>query len=144
MYELQELRRKIETKDYQGALQIISELEEMSLEDKLNKIESYMVILLLHLIKQSVEDRTTSCWNRSISNSVKGINKTNKRRKSGGYYAQPEAIAQMLNDQYQDAIEEASYEAFEGKLNSDEIAEKANRSEIIKKAISLINENLTN
>ncbi len=47
MNELQELREKIEAQDYQGALAIVRELEEMSVEDKLNKIYSYMVILLI-------------------------------------------------------------------------------------------------
>lgn len=39
MNELQELRKKIENQDYQGALTIISELAEMSVsvEDKINK-----------------------------------------------------------------------------------------------------------
>ena len=48
MYEIEELRKKIEARDYIGALQIIDEIDEMSKEDKLNKIYSYMVILLLH------------------------------------------------------------------------------------------------
>lgn len=46
MYEIEELRKKIEAQDYIGALQIIDEIDEMSREDKLNKIYSYMVILL--------------------------------------------------------------------------------------------------
>ncbi|MGV2828897.1 hypothetical protein [Myxosarcina sp. GI1(2024)] len=60
MYELQELRARIETEDYQGALAIIDELEEMSKDDKLNKIYSYLVVLLIHLIKQNAEQRSTS------------------------------------------------------------------------------------
>ena len=66
MYEIEELREKIKAQDYIGALQIIDEIEEISKEDKLNKIYSYMVILLLHLIKQQAEQRTTSFWDRSI------------------------------------------------------------------------------
>ena len=50
MEELLELRQSITSGNYQKALQIIDELEETSVEDKLNKIYSYMVILLLHLI----------------------------------------------------------------------------------------------
>ena len=38
MNELQTLREKIEQQDYQGALLIVNELEEMSVDDKLNKI----------------------------------------------------------------------------------------------------------
>lgn len=142
MFELQELRKRIEEQDYQGALKIVDELEEMSVEDKLNKIESYMVILLMHLIKQEAEQRTTSSWNRSVSNSVKGINKTNKRRKSGGYYAQPEAIKTMFAETFDDALEEAAYEAFEGKLSKEDLAAKLDRQQIIDRAIALVAENV--
>ena len=138
MDELLELRKKVENQDYQGALSIINELEEMSVEDKLNKIESYMIILLMHLIKQSVEKRTTSSGNRSVSNSVKGINKTNKRRRSGGHYAESVTISQMLYEAYTDAIEEASYEAFEGKYTVDQLDTVADKNQIIEKAMSLI------
>jgi len=53
MEELLELRRHILEQRYEDALDLISEMEEMSREDKINKIYSYGVILLLHLIKQT-------------------------------------------------------------------------------------------
>ncbi|NEQ12218.1 MAG: DUF29 domain-containing protein, partial [Moorea sp. SIO4E2] len=86
MEELTLLRQLIEEKKYHKALEIVDELEEMSREDKLNKIYSYAVILLLHLIKQEVEKRTTRSWEFSIYNASKNIKRVNKRRKSGGYY----------------------------------------------------------
>jgi hypothetical protein len=59
---------------YQGkipeALELVEELEEMSKSDKLNKIFSYGIILLLHLIKKYAENRTTKSWETSIFNSV--------------------------------------------------------------------------
>jgi hypothetical protein len=58
MEELVQLRESIIAGNYSQALQIIDELEEMSVEDKLNKIYSYTVILLLHLIKQQAEKKT--------------------------------------------------------------------------------------
>ena len=138
MNELQELRKKIENRDYQGALAIINELEAMSLEDKLNKIYSYTVVLLIHLIKQEAENRTTSSWERSIFNSVKYINKTNKRRRAGGYYASEESLREIINEAYDHALKEASYEAFEGKMDTWELEKKLNREAIEKKAIALI------
>ena len=60
MEELIELRKSIEDRNYSKAFQIIDELEEMSLEDKLNKIYSYMVVLLLHLINQEAEKKLTN------------------------------------------------------------------------------------
>ena len=71
MEELLLLRELIEQKEYDQALEVVSELEEMSREDKLNKIYSYAVILLIHLIKQDAEKRTTRSWDFSIYNSNK-------------------------------------------------------------------------
>jgi hypothetical protein len=138
MNELQQLREKIENQDYQGALSIVNELEEMSVEDKLNKIYSYMVILLVHLIKQKAENRTTSFWERSIFNSVKYINKTNKRRQSGGYYANSEVISQIIDEAYEHALKEASFEVFEGKISVQELSEQVDSKAIKQSAIAQI------
>ena len=138
MYEIEELRKKLEAQDYIGALQIIDEIDEMSREDKLNKIYSYMVILLLHLIKQQAEQRTTSSWDRSIFNSIDNINRTNKRRKSEGYYANSDVLQEIIDEAYPRAIKEASFEAFEGKLTVNQLEEKVDRDSIKRKAISLL------
>jgi hypothetical protein len=73
MEELIQLRESIEKQDLVTALQIVDELEEMSVEDKLNKIFNYMIILLLHLIKENAEKRLTKSWKLSINNAVKQI-----------------------------------------------------------------------
>ena len=138
MNELQELREKIEKQDYQGALLIVNDLEEMSVEDKLNKIYSYVVILLVHIIKQEVENRTTSSWNRSIYNSIKYINKTNKRRRSGDFYTSDEMLNEIIDEAYDHALSEASFEAFEGKMSSKELREKFDSEKAKKKAFALI------
>ena len=137
MFELEELRKRIEAHDYIAALQIVDELEEMSVEDKLNKIYNYMVILLIHLIKQVAEARTTSSWNRSIMNSTDNINRVNKRRKSGGYYANTEALKEIIDEAYPRAIKEASFEAFEGKLSWQELDSKVDSDVIKRKAIAI-------
>ena len=138
MYELEELRVKIQQQDYVAALQIIDELEEMSREDKINKIYSYAVILLLHLIKQAAENRTTSSWNRSIMNSTDNINRINKRRKSGGYYAAGDTLRTIFDEAYPRAVKEAAYEAFEGKLSWQELAEKVESDSIKNKAMAML------
>ena len=141
MNELQELRAKIESQDYHGAIAIINELEEMSVEDKLNKIYSYMVVLLVHLIKQNVENRSTKSWERSIFNSIKYINKTNQRRRAGGYYASEETLQEIIEEAFSHAIKEASYELFEGKMSVSEIEEKIDFVEIKNTAVTLIKNN---
>lgn len=138
MEELITLRKYIEEKDYLKALQLVSELEEMSKEDKLNKIYSYLVILLIHLIKQEAEKRTTKSWNVSINNSVREINRTNKRRKSGGYYANEQEIKETIDEAFEAAIERASLEAFEGVYNSQELLNMIDSEAIKKTALKLI------
>jgi hypothetical protein len=120
MEELLELRRYLEEKNYDKALEIVAELEEMSKEDKLNKIYSYAVILLIHLIKQEVEKRTTRSWDVSIRNSVREINRVNQRRKSGGYYASDRELLDTIKEAMSAAIDRASLEVQEGIYQADD------------------------
>ncbi len=121
MEELLELRKSITSGNYTKALEIVDELEAISKEDKLEKIYSYAIILLLHLIKQEAEQRTTKSWNVAIKNSVERINRTNKRRKSGGYYAQKEELQEIIDDAINPALRNASLEAFEGDHSEEEL-----------------------
>ncbi len=123
MEELLELRNSIKSGNYTKALEIVDELEAMSKEDKLEKIYSYTIILLLHLIKQEAEKRTTKSWEVSIKNSIERINRTNKRRKSGGYYAQREDLKEIIDAAASPALRNASLEAFEGECSEQEILE---------------------
>ena len=87
MEELIELKAYIEQGNYAEALNLIGEMEEMSRDDKINKIFSLAEILLIHLIKKHAEKRTTRSWDASIRNSVYRINYVNKRKKAGGYFS---------------------------------------------------------
>ncbi len=138
MEELIKLRKSIENKNYLKALQIVDELEEMSVEDKLNKIYSYMIVILLHLIKQSAENKLTRSWELSIANSVKQINRTNKRRKAGGYYAQQQDLEEIINDAFDIALKGAAIEAFDGDYSQEEILKLIDPKEIKSQALCLI------
>jgi hypothetical protein len=70
MEELIELRQYIEAHDYDKALELVADLEEMSKEDKLNKIYNYGVVLLVRLIKQQKAQRSTRSWEFSIYNAT--------------------------------------------------------------------------
>jgi hypothetical protein len=140
MEELLLLRKYIEEQSYEKALELIGDLEEMSKEDKLNKIYSYAVILLLHLIKQEAEQRSTRSWDFSIYNATKEIRRVNKRRKSGGYYANEEELREILADAFDTAIKRAALEAFEGQYTEDELGLKIEPDRIKKKALELIKE----
>ncbi len=140
MEELLELRACLEQRRYDDALAIVDELEEMSKDDKINKIDSFAVILLLHLIKQAVEQRTTRSWDNSIRHAVRQIAKTNKRRKAGGTYLTADEVRQTLADAFQPALEYAAMEAFEGRYEADELADKCDSQAICQQAFRLLEE----
>ncbi|BAY49620.1 hypothetical protein SAMD00079811_72490 [Scytonema sp. HK-05] len=138
MEELLELKDLLLKGDVPGALVIVEELEEMSRKDIIKTIRSYAVILLLHLIKQQAENRTTRSWDVSIRNSVREIQRENKRRKAGGYYLTAEELLETLQEAYLNAIDEASLEVEEGRYQPEELEQLVNREEIINRAIALI------
>ncbi|NEP55954.1 MAG: DUF29 domain-containing protein [Symploca sp. SIO2G7] len=138
MEELLRLRQYIQEQNYDQALALIDEMEEMSKEDKLNKIYSYAVILLLHLIKQAAEQRTTRSWEFSIYNATKEIKRVNKRRKSGSYYASEEELQEILTDAFDTAIKRAALEAFEGQYSEVELAARIDSEQIQHQAMTLI------
>lgn len=82
MDEILQLREYIEAQRLRTHYFLIGEMEEMAKEDK---IHSYCVILLIHLIKQHVEQHTTRSWDASIYNSLKHIAKVNNRKDAGGF-----------------------------------------------------------
>ena len=138
MEELLELRKSIKSGNYTKALEIVDELEAMSKEDKLEKIYSYTIILLLHLIKKEAEKRTTKSWEVSIKNSIERINRINKRRKSGGYYAQREDLQEIIDAAALPALRNASLEAFEGECSEQEILEMIDLDLIKNKALEML------
>jgi hypothetical protein len=138
MEELLTLRQYIEAQHYDKALELIGEMEEMSKEDKLHKIYSYAVILLLHLIKQAAEQRTTRSWDFSIYNATKEIRRVNKRRKAGGYYATEAELQEILADAFDTAIKKAALEAFEGQYSEAEIAARIDPETVLATALDYI------
>jgi hypothetical protein len=138
MEELLTLKELLHQGNITEALLIVEELEEMSKSDKLNKIFSYGIILLLHLIKQTAENRTTRSWNLSIRNSVKQIQRSNSREKVKGTYMSETELAATLEDAYDLALEKAAIEAFEGQYEAEELNQLVERQEIINKAMNLI------
>ena len=138
MEELLELKDLLLKGDISGAIAIIEDLEEMSKNDIINALRSYAVILLLHLIKQQAENRTTRSWEVSIRNSVREIQRRNKRRKAAGYYLTSEELVEILEEAYLNAIDEASLEVEQGHYLPDELEKLVNKEEILNRALALI------
>ncbi|MBD2676855.1 MULTISPECIES: DUF29 family protein [Nostoc] len=145
MEELLELRQLLEQNKIHEALVLVDELEEISLSGKINKIDSYGVILLIHLIKQKSEKRSTRSWDVCIENTVREINKINKRRKSGGVYLNPSELMDILQQGYQVALKRAALEAFvrvafrrKGRYEAQELAGMFDQQDILSEALKLI------
>jgi hypothetical protein len=138
MEELLELKALLLKGDIKGSLAIVEELEDMSKNGIISTIRSYAVILLLHLIKQQAENRTTRSWDVSIRNSVREIQRQNKRRKAAGYYLSDEELTDTLNDAYLNALDAASLEVESGRYQSEQIEAIIDKNKLISAALLLI------
>jgi hypothetical protein len=139
MEELLQLKQLLHQGNIAEALLLVEELEEMSKSDKINKIFSYGIILLLDLIKQGAENRTTKSWEVSIRNSVKQIQRSNQRHKTKGNYLTDEELKETLEDAYESALNQASLEAFDGIYESEKLGSMVNQNDLIQKALDLLN-----
>ena len=138
MEELLELKALLLKGDIKGSLAIVEELEDMSKNGIISTIRGYAVILLLHLIKQQAENRTTRSWDVSIRNSVREIQRQNKRRKAAGYYLSDEELTDTLNDAYLNALDAASLEVESGRSQSEQIEAIIDKNKLISDAFLLI------
>ena len=138
MEELLELKALLLKGDIKGSLAIVEELEDMSKNGIISTIRSYAVILLLHLIKQQAEKRTTRSWDVSIRNSVREIQRQNKRRNAAGYYLSDEELTETLNDAYLNALDAASLEVESGRYQSEQIEAIIDKNKLISDAFLLI------
>ncbi|GBO53233.1 hypothetical protein APA_1140 [Pseudanabaena sp. lw0831] len=138
MEELLELKGFLLSGNISDALLIVEEMTEMSKDDKLNKIYSFAKILLMQLIKQRAENRTTRSWDLSIKNSVREIQRTNQRRNAKGNYCEPSELRETIEEAYEIALDAAAGDAFEGKYESSELGEMVDRDLVIQEAIALV------
>lgn len=136
MEEILELKECLLSQKYDRALSIVEELEEMGRQDKINNLEFFLVILLLHLIKIQVEKRVTRSWRSSIINSLREIQKRNQLGKKSHYIKQQQ-WQEHFQAAYPDAIVKAASEAFCG-IKIKELKSLTNRFELENKALELL------
>jgi len=140
MDELLQLRDHIEHGRYAEALTLIGEMEEMSRDDKIQKVESYLQVLLVHLIKQRAEQRSTRPWDVSIRNAADAIARVNKRRRAGGHYLTADELAEAIDEVLPSALRQASLEAFEGRYDDAELAGQIDTARLKETALALVSE----
>jgi hypothetical protein len=136
--ELEQLRQYLETGQLDAAFGLLDEMDEMSRDDKLHKIQSYMHVLLVHLIKQAAERRTTSSWDRSIRNALFWLPRINRRRKAGGWYMSADELQEALNDIYEHALDSAAAEALGGEHTEASLGAMVDREHLLTQACEMI------
>ena len=136
--ELINLRQSIVEGRYQDALDLIDELEGMSKQAILRNIESFLVRLLIHLIKNQVEQRLTNSWAASISDSVRQIRKLNLKDNKKSYYIKQDNWEEYVEEAFEVAILEASIEVSGGIYTPVQLEEIVNQEQVIEIAMSLI------
>ncbi len=136
--ELIDLRNSIIEGRYTEALEILDELDWMSKKAILRNIKSYLVRMLIHLIKNQVEQRLTSSCVASISDSLIQIQDLNLQDNKTSHYVKPDEWEPMLIDALAAAIRPASVEVLNGRVKPSQLSEMVDRTQIILTAQQLL------
>ncbi|MEH2464634.1 DUF29 family protein [Nostoc sp.] len=136
--ELIDLRTCIQEGRYADALVIVDELEGMSKQAILRNIEAYLRILLIHLIKNQLEQRLTNSWVAFIRNSLIEIKKLNLKDNKKFYYINLNEWDTYIEDEIEVAVPDASVEVLNGIYNEFQLAEMVDKNQIIQTALKFL------
>ncbi|MEH2399528.1 DUF29 family protein [Nostoc sp.] len=136
--ELIDLRTCIQEGRYADALVIVDELEGMSKQAILRNIQAYLRILLIHLIKNQLEQRLTNSWVASIRNSLIEIKKLNLKDNKKSYYINLKEWNTYIEDEIEVAVPDASVEVLNGIYNEFQLTEMVDRNQIIQTALKFL------
>lgn len=112
--ELQDLKTCILEGNYEAALAIVDELDWMSRKGILRTIRSYLIRLIIHLIKNQIEQRLTNSWAASIEGSILEIQDLNLQETKTAYYVKLDEWDELLDAAFEAAIKPASVEVAGG------------------------------
>lgn len=129
--ELLDLRASILAGRYEDALTLIDELETMGKQAIIRNIESFLVKLMIHLIKNQIEQRLTNSWANSVSDSIVQIKKLNLKDNKTSYYLNSDEWQSYIEAAIKLAIRPASLEIFNGQLKAKQISERLDLSQLI-------------
>lgn len=136
--ELVDLRASILEGRYEDALTIVDELEGMSKKAILRAIKSFVVRMLIHLIKNQVEQRLTNSWAASIRDSLLEIQDLNLKENKTSYYIKSDEWQALLNSAVEAALRTASVEVQGGAYTPFQLSEMVDRTQVIETAQSLL------
>jgi ribosomal protein S17E len=138
MEELLELHDALTQHRYNDALAIVEDMTAMAKKDIVNKIGSYVRILLIHVIKSHAEERVTHSWATSILVALEAIHRHNVREKSESAYLDKIGFAAMIDEYWDLSLRKASLEAFDGKYSPREFAKLVNAETVKAQALDYI------
>ena len=137
--ELTDLRNSILQGNYADALAIVDELEGMSKKAILRQIKTFLKILLIHLIKNQVEQRLTNSWVASIRNAILEIQDVNLKENKKSYYVNQDEWEDFINDfVIESSIADASLEVMNGKYTRAELSAKLDKTQLLNTAIKFL------
>ena len=84
--ELADLKASILEERYDDALKLVEQLDGMSRQAKVDAIESQLIRMLIHLVKNQLEQRLTNSWAASIRGALVEIKKLNLQDNKIYYY----------------------------------------------------------
>jgi len=142
--ELWDLRKSILEGRYQDALLIVDELELMSRKSYIRNIRSFLIRLIIHLIKNQVEQRLTNSWVASIEGSILEIQDLNLQDNKTSYYVKPGEWEDLLDAAFDAAIKPASVEILNGLYTSKQLSAMVDKSLILSIAKDFLNLTYTN
>ncbi len=138
MEELLEMRQLLQAGRYPEALALATEIEDMGRKGLVHNIGSYLQVLLIHLIKQQAEQRTTHSWEVSIRNAVFEITDLNARPGDRGVYLTDEEIRALLTHVWPNAVRRASLEVDGGRHSERELTQLLDFTLIQERALQLL------
>jgi len=137
--ELADLKASILEQRYVDALALVDELDGMNRKAILRAIESFLIRMLIHLIKNQIEQRLTNSWAASIRGSIIEIKKLNLQDNNTSYYVRKDEWEPRLEEALEIAISDASVEVHNGAYTPFQLAKMVDRSPILLTAQNLLN-----
>ncbi len=136
--ELIDLRTSILEGRYDDALSIVDDLEGMSKKSILRNIKSFITRILIHLIKNQVEQRLTNSWAASIRDSLVEIQDLNLQDQKNSHYVKLDEWESMLLTTIEAAIRTASVEVQGGRFSPFQLAELVDRKQVMETTQQLL------
>ncbi|MGI8501892.1 MAG: DUF29 family protein [Hassallia sp.] len=137
--ELVDLKNSILEGRYADALMILDELEGMSKQANLRQIKSFLRIMLIHLIKNQLEQRLTNFWAASIRNALREIKSINIKDNKKSYYINQDEWSTFIKEEViEDAIADASLEVLNGKYTRSQLSAILDRNQILTTAAGFL------